>query len=945
MAGANASRTSHVSDEVPGNLQVEWSRIIDPYIPPHTQVVIGGNTLYVATAKGLYAFDPASGNQKWVFGTRPLGHAPTYDNGVLFVGSLDHRLYAITDNGTSASLKWSYQAGAGFETNPVVVNNRVYIGNRDGYFYCLDALTGTLIWRWQDTTDPQPDAPIRFSPAYKNGVLYFASDNSHAYALRDNGASAALVWKSAKLPGTGFTGYWPVIYTDTSVTPNRDYVLFSGSKKATRGWFELAAYNYETLTGRGAMFGGSGGCSNNGTATYLWAPGTVTYDCSVISNYFSGNPGMRHLFVFDAATGAERTSPYAPVNWAGVSHGGNKAPPVVGSDGVLYTYIGFNNAGSNSTTGTQGWIAGWQFGTSITSRIYNPASGAGDEPVAFTSGGRLIYWGEGVNADAYGSVDITRPVGSNSYRWDPRSVPGKYTSNDLGGRFGGSNGVYTYFDGVLSMSPIPYNGRLYLINGNSLIAMSVAGGNRNLGTSAAPGTISDPAIALTDIDLRARLESEILKFDTNNDGTLDHLRPGFHDVGILAQAMADGYGNQAVGNHLFQYFQNPGDTLATLAMALPYLSAPTQTKVRAFMQAEESAYPVESVVDIGWRNGAAREIFDDTSIMTQEIAANDPNFVVASGPRSYWRWYTGTRIVPGTLNPGANPGIVLPEAFYGAWKYATVFPADARRLFDAMRNKLPVAGTNNDMGYANTSDTQSTFAQHPHVLNEYIIGYRGYLELEKLAGYTTDISQSTRYAEYQRLISLRLNTYTNTVPWDGNLNYANGMNVSRNLMYMTPELAEILRTNKLPEIQAAVNTADLVEPYWFVSKFSRTYGEGIYHPLYDKWSIFQARAYVLRQPFNELVKFIDRPAFWRGDLYYIQNLIAALSVANTPPPPPNACDLDGNGVTVTDVQLCVNQVISIIPCTTGDINRDTECNVLDVQRIVNAILDGVCVAP
>jgi hypothetical protein len=40
--------------------------------------------------------------------------------------------------------------------------------------------------------------------------------------------------------------------------------------------------------------------------------------------------------------------------------------------------------------------------------------------------------------------------------------------------------------------------------------------------------------------------------------------------------------------------------------------------------------------------------------------------------------------------------------------------------------------------------------------------------------------------------------------------------------------------------------------------------------------LFQARAYVLQQPFSELVKYLDVPAFERGDLFYIQNLVAAL---------------------------------------------------------------------
>lgn len=33
---------------------------------------------------------------------------------------------------------------------------------------------------------------------------------------------------------------------------------------------------------------------------------------------------------------------------------------------------------------------------------------------------------------------------------------------------------------------------------------------------------------------------------------------------------------------------------------------------------------------------------------------------------------------------------------------------------------------------------------------------------------------------------------------------------------------------------------------------------------------------ILREPYEELVKYLDVPAFYRGDLYYIDNLCAVL---------------------------------------------------------------------
>jgi hypothetical protein len=73
-----------------------------------------------------------------------------------------------------------------------------------------------------------------------------------------------------------------------------------------------------------------------------------------------------------------------------------------------------------------------------------------------------------------------------------------------------------------------------------------------------------------------------------------------------------------------------------------------------------------------------------------------------------------------------------------------------------------------------------------------------------------------------------------------------------------------------------------IEPYWFVSKYDRTYAEGVYQPLYDYNALFLAKAYILEEPYDELVKNLDVPAFYRGDLFYIQNLVAALTQGSLP---------------------------------------------------------------
>ncbi|MEZ5316643.1 MAG: PQQ-binding-like beta-propeller repeat protein [Vicinamibacterales bacterium] len=883
---ANPQRTSHNDVEVRGDLRVDWYRVIDPYVDAKVQVIAAAGRVFLSTSQGLYAFDAATGTELWVYGTElPLGHSPTVatigGRSIVYAPGFDHRVHAI-DAATGAPVEGytPFEAGAGFETNPLVLTgagagspgeagnpNLIIAASRDGQVYGLDAVTGAKRW------SVQTGGPIRFSPAYDAGRAYVASDDGFAYAI--DARTGTVVWKSAALPGAGFSTYWPVIWTDThraSPTSGQTFILLTLSKKAaTYGWWGPGtAYHQENDEMEGCAPAGA-------PPPYLWSGATAVLDCSPIFDYFNQRrPDRRNLIALRATDGTEVT-PYAPVNWAGASHGGQKHPPIVGGDGVLYTEIGYNHGGNGGCTG---WIAGWAFGTARVSRIWDDA-GACDEPPAFTSGGNLVYWGEGVNHQAWGTVDVARPPGRNAWTWqDPRAVPGartKYFFNPnapdlwLASRFGdATNGVYSYYDGVTNQSPVPYRGRLYLVNANVLYAMSPEGRSRQLPAATAPATRAAAAISLTRDDVRRRLATEVEKIVEAG-----HLRPGYYNFGYVNRWLGTNHVYRPdaprteviAGDRMTDYFHTPGDTLATLSAALPYLDAALQARVKTYLRAEQAAYPVERVAHIGWRDGARREAWPDPPELAAIMRDGSPEMPVTT-PRE-------TITYPTCCATWVNIGPFPPDAFDGAWRYAAAVldPAGARALFDAMKPRLPrTAGTDlNDL----------SLVLWPYILNQYIAGYRGYLELERLAGYTRDVSESTEYAEYQRLLALRVDHFDANSPFasfraeEYQHNFV--LNVARNFMWLTPELGEALGARQREAVRAALAEYDAVAPFWFVPKYERTYEEGVGHHLFDRWALFLARAYVIGAPFGELVKYLDEPAFARGDLFYIQNLIATLA--------------------------------------------------------------------
>jgi hypothetical protein len=862
MAGANPRRNSWTSEEVRGHLIAEWFKPFEPYIMQKVQIIADYEKLYISTAKGLYALKADTGEQVWVYPTEmPLGHSPTIHEGVAYVGGFDHKLHAV--NAHNGDFLWSFTANAGFDTNPLVVNDVAYLGNRDGYFYAInieEGIEGSLAWKFKT------NGPIHYSAAYQNGKVYFASNDSHAYAL--DAESGELVWKSARLPGAGFHSWWPVIYGDKIIFAgsNNYRVVVEPGLDSTFPKAELGdIFPHHKDDPRGTLVGPLG------TATGDWAVGTPTIDASKathtsngsttpITEYFEWKKWRRTYFVLDLSSGVEETYDfdadgkleYAPILWLG-NDSGNRYPPVVGLDGVLYQ--GNNYYSDPWIAG--GHISGWRLGTpniSLVSGGWN----AVDEPIAYSGGGSLIYWSRCCDRIA-GAFDITLPVqslktqsgtksnvvdrswtyfsydlpnkvpgyNSNTYVWDPYFKP-------YGGVFGGRNGSYGFHGDV--NPPIPYQGKVYIHRGNSIIAFSPGKKSVVALPQAAIAPSQDAGIPpLTDEQIIDLLEIQIEAMIAAG-----HLRPGYSSTGFL-----EFKSSRICGADLLDYFHNPADTIYTLIRALPYLSEPLLQQTKDYLELEFDLYPPYEIEHIGWRDGNQREAF----ILPPDVNLRRAIFGPAQSIFNYTPWSKS------------------PFRFYALWKYAEIF-GDAASLFNQSKGDLAPL------------PADSKLVEMPHLNNVFIAGYMGYLELEKLA--TGSETPSIRN-KLNHLLNLRVTTFSkesaNSFFVDIPKYYCRSYNSAQNFMFMVPELAEHLRNNALAKVQDAVNLYEEITPLWFATNVEAAFAEGTINHLYDVNAIFQAKTLILDESREEMTKYLDVPAFPRGDLFYIQNLVSLLETS------------------------------------------------------------------
>ncbi|MCL5411307.1 MAG: PQQ-binding-like beta-propeller repeat protein [Patescibacteria group bacterium] len=914
MVGANPQRTSWVSTQVSGNLNLEWYKPIEAFIPQNSQLIATNNMIYVSSARGLYALAYDTGNIIWHFDTElPLGNSPTVVGGVAYVGGMDKKLYALDAN--TGLLLWSFDgATAGYSANPLVLNDVIYAANRDESLYAIGAQgstrQGQQIWKFS------AGGPIIQSPAYKDGVIYFAANDNYGYAV--NTANGSLKWKSAnQLPGDAWQSYWPVIYTDPISA--KDYVIFSAassyrhsglnpgtgsvahpvyqqdspfawdcnpSLNATCTLKNYPYSNYETMQKDGVFpwqssptnYTPPGGALPTVNLPDAWAQGKIIYDGTNITNYLENMSWRRTFIVLDTGTGQEFTQDannngkpdYAPITlWQ--TKTGNMYPPVVGADGTLYVE-NIYSAASGSYSIAQGRVWGWRMGTPYFMESPGRAGqGAMDEPQSISMGGNILY--RSICCDRVGDFFDVRPsttpnlipsgslwnysktllsqAGDYNEMWwgeDPTQgypgLEGNYGGNTaLGAPHDGRNGIYNNNGQESPM--IPYNGKIYAFHSNTIFAYGTGTQQGNKGLLRVTPANENLTVPTTD-DLKAKLEAEINKMDTNGDGALDNLRPAYYGVGQVAPTI------------LNDYFDNPGETVYTLTQAYPYLSATTQQKVKTFLQTEFANYFNPTMYShIGWSEGQSREAMPIPSDVLPSMAASVKSTLAGNS----WSWQYPQ------------------ENFYALWKYTQIVPTDASTAYNLAKSKLEIH-SNLDATY---------FNQNTWELNGYIAGYIGFLNLQKMV--SMDKADATLrnnvQTELTRLEGIWVNSISKDTPWidpnnsnlpahSGPYHYRNH-NIDRIFINLVPELGDYLNQNALSKIQSAWEDYNYVAPYWFVSRYDAINDEGVNGPLDIYHALFQAKVYALKQPYSELVKYLDVPAFARGDLFYIQNLTAALS--------------------------------------------------------------------
>jgi len=110
---------------------------------------------------------------------------PTYNNGVIYVGSYDNNLYAL--NAASGEFIWKFPADGGIVSRPAIQEGNVLFGSEDKCLYSVAARSGKVVWTYYS------EGPVRSSPTPAEGHVFIGSDDGCLHAV--NLASGRRAWR------------------------------------------------------------------------------------------------------------------------------------------------------------------------------------------------------------------------------------------------------------------------------------------------------------------------------------------------------------------------------------------------------------------------------------------------------------------------------------------------------------------------------------------------------------------------------------------------------------------------------------------------------------------------------------------------------------------------------------------------------------------------------
>ncbi len=293
------------------------------------------------------------------------------------------------------------------------------------------------------------------------------------------------------------------------------------------------------------------------------------------------------------------------------------------------------------------------------------------------------------------------------------------------------------------------------------------------------------------------------------------------------------------------FYVTPSETIYTLSAAYPYLSASLQTQVKSFLDAEIQNYPLHSQ---GYYAPNAGKVSDFVGAHREYFVPNpDEGF-------NFW------------------PGIpVHISTLYSVWLYS--YNTDDWTY--ATSNYIALKSIYTDFKSVNS------IASYPE-----LAGVIGFSRIAQHLGHTSDYQDATNFANTGFANGADFNQFLSTARTrypSGNHSYSTPIfmfNRNPAALHFNQDIGQFLQENAAAAVSVYADEINQDIPLWWLTGTALS-GENAYTTPEISWTNFMLHAYVLNTPIEQLKSYLDAPDR-KGDLLYIQKLVAVLEALDTP---------------------------------------------------------------
>jgi outer membrane protein assembly factor BamB len=252
---------------------------------------------YVPTHAPVPAWFPPAEELPRMHGDNAL-HVAVANGNVYFGSSVTNKVCSVEY--ASGWTNWTFFTEGPVRFAPTVTEGRVYFGSDDGYVYCIDALNGSLIWKYRAGPSDEKVIgngriislwPVRTSVLVDDGKVYFGAgvfpfEGIHICAL--NADDGAVIWKNDTIGDRAHDLEFGGISPHGYLVASKD-TLYVPSGRAMPAAFDRRTGKFLFYASPGGKRGGA------------WA--LLDNDKLIAGVDASGTP---HKYAYDAKTGSRR---------------------------------------------------------------------------------------------------------------------------------------------------------------------------------------------------------------------------------------------------------------------------------------------------------------------------------------------------------------------------------------------------------------------------------------------------------------------------------------------------------------------------------------------------------------------------------------------------------------------------------------------------------------